>query len=71
MGNHKAIEVDLHNKEHVHSGKSSIKISYKAFGDWYGVGFVDPANDWGDILGGYDLTRAKTFSFRAKASRKI
>lgn len=70
MGNHKAIEVDLRNKEHVHSGKSSIKISYKAFGDWYGVGFVDPANDWGDILGGYDLTGAKTFSFRARASRK-
>lgn len=68
MGNYKSIEVDLNHQEEVHSGNTSIKISYKARNNWYGVGFVNPANDWGDILGGYDLSGAKTFSFWAKAN---
>ena len=68
MGNYKAMQVDLNNKNEVHSGNTAIKISYTARDNWYGVGFVDPANDWGDILGGYDLTDAKYFSFWAKAN---
>lgn len=68
MGNYKAIEVDLNNREDAYSGDTSIKISYKARENWYGVGFVDPPNDWGDILGGYDLSGAKKFSFWAKAN---
>ncbi|MBT8268406.1 MAG: hypothetical protein KJN59_04210 [Bacteroidia bacterium] len=67
MGNYEAIEVDLKNTEDVYSGKTAVKISYKANSDWYGVGFVDPANDWGDILGGYDLSGARTLSFWAKS----
>ncbi|MBT8220450.1 MAG: hypothetical protein KJP00_11520 [Bacteroidia bacterium] len=68
MGNYEAIEVDLNNTEEVYFGKTAIKISYKARDNWYGVGFVDPANDWGDILGGYDLSGANTFSFWAKSN---
>jgi hypothetical protein len=68
MGNYKALVVDLNYEEEVYSGKTSIKISYNARDNWYGVGFVDPANDWGDILGGYDISGAKTFSFWAKAN---
>lgn len=70
MGNYKAMSVDLHHQKEVFSGKSSIKISYSADYDWYGVGFVDPANDWGEILGGYDIAGAKKFSFWAKASKE-
>jgi hypothetical protein len=70
MGNYKAIEVDLNYKADVHSGNSAIKISYQARDNWYGVGFVDPANDWGDILGGYDLAGAKKMTFWAKANDK-
>lgn len=66
MGNYKDLSVDLNNTEAVHSGKTSLKISYNATKDWYGIGLVDPANDWGDILGGYDISEAKTFSFWAK-----
>ncbi|WP_299112664.1 glycoside hydrolase family 2 TIM barrel-domain containing protein [uncultured Winogradskyella sp.] len=68
MGNYKAMDVDLNSKDEAHTGKTSIKISYNAVGDWYGLAFVDPANDWGDILGGYNISGAKTFSFWAKAS---
>ena len=67
MGNYKAMEVDLNHKEEVHSGESAIEISYKELSGWYGLAFVDPANDWGDILGGYNISGAKTFSFWAKS----
>ena len=60
MGNIDAISVDLNYKEDVHSGEKSIKIKYDSRGGWYGVAFQDPANDWGSILGGYDISGAKT-----------
>ncbi len=68
MGNYKAMSVDVDHTENVHSGKTAIKITYNAVGGWYGIAFQDPANDWGDILGGYDIHGAKTFSFWAKAN---
>ena len=70
MGNYKFITVDHNNKEDVHSGESSIKISYNADHDWYGIAFVDPPNDWGENLGGYEIIKANEFSFWAKASKK-
>lgn len=69
MGNHEDMEVDLNCTETVKSGETALKISYKSTDGWYGFGFVDPANDWGDILGGYDLSGATTFSFWAKGSQ--
>ncbi len=68
MGDYKTIDVNLNNTGTVKSGKNAIKISFKGKNEWYGLGFVDPANDWGDILGGYNISGAKTFSFWAKAS---
>ncbi|MDY2587789.1 glycoside hydrolase family 2 TIM barrel-domain containing protein [Winogradskyella aquimaris] len=67
MGNYRAMEVDLNHTAQVHSGKTAIAISYNVGYDWYGFAMVDPANDWGDILGGYDISGAKTFSFWAKS----
>ncbi len=67
MGNYKAISVDTQNTEEVHSGKYAIKIEYKERSGWYGVAFVDPKNDWGDTLGGYEIEGAKKFSFWAKS----
>ena len=68
MGNHKAISVDLKSTEEVYSGTSALKLSYKDSDNWYGLGLVTPADDWGDIEGGYDLSGATKFSFWAKAS---
>lgn len=70
MGNYKALEVVTKSKTDIHSGSASLKISYNQVYDWYGIGLVDPADDWGDILGGYDISGAETFSFWAKASDK-
>ncbi|MFK7972383.1 MAG: glycoside hydrolase family 2 TIM barrel-domain containing protein [Bacteroidia bacterium] len=68
MGNYESMKVDLNNTQEVHNGSTAIKISYNAKANWYGLALVDPANDWGDILGGYNISGAKTFSFWAKAS---
>ena len=70
MGNYKAMTVDTKNQEEVHSGNAALKISYKQDNDWYGLGLVNPANDWGEILGGYSISGAEKFTFWAKASRK-
>lgn len=67
MGNYQAIVVDTKNTEEVYSGTHAIKIDYKEKSGWYGVAFVDPKNDWGDNLGGYEILNAKKFSFWAKS----
>ena len=68
MGEYKSIDVDLNHTETVRSGETAIKIDFSGKNEWYGLGFVDPANDWGDILGGYDISEAETFSFLAKTN---
>lgn len=68
MGNYEAIEVDVQHTEEVYAGEAAIRISYQDKSGWYGLGFVDPPNDWGEILGGYNLSGAKTLRFWAKAS---
>ncbi|NNC51109.1 MAG: hypothetical protein HKO01_11290 [Flaviramulus sp.] len=70
MGNYKAMAVDNKYTGDVYSGKAALKISYNQSHDWYGLGVVNPANDWGEILGGFDISGANTFSFWAKANKK-
>jgi len=67
MGNYKEMEVNLRNQDEVYSGTAAIEITYRGRDNWYGLGLVDPANDWGEILGGYDLSEATSFSFWAKS----
>ncbi len=67
MGNYAAISFDLENTTKVHSGNAALKIHYNDVKGWFGLGLVDPPNDWGDMRGGFDLSGAKKFSFWAKA----
>lgn len=69
MGNYKAMTVETQSTEEVYAGNAALKIDYTASDNWYGLGLVDPANDWGEILGGYELSGATKFSFWAKASK--
>jgi hypothetical protein len=43
-----------------------MKIRCSAPFGWTGVAWQNPANDWGDKPGGYDLTGAKKLTFWAK-----
>jgi len=58
MGNQAAIKMDVNCTEKPHSGTTCLKVRYTAPGDWGGVVWQDPANDWGDKPGGWDLTGA-------------
>ncbi len=52
-----------------HFGKSAIKAEYNASGDWGGVVWQSPADDWGDKPGGFNLKGAKKLTFWARGER--
>ncbi|SEB74492.1 Glycosyl hydrolases family 2, TIM barrel domain [Tenacibaculum sp. MAR_2009_124] len=70
MGNYKKMKVDMEHIEKLDSKRICLKLSYHQPYDWFGLGLVNPANDWGNILGGYDISGARKFSFLAKANKK-
>jgi hypothetical protein len=69
MGNFDAMEYDDDWRDRPHGGASCIKIGYNAEGQWAGIVWQDPANDWGDEPGGYDLTGAMRLTFWARGEK--
>ena len=69
MGNMKAAKVDDGCRSNPHSGTTCIRIEYKDDGDWAGVAWQDPANDWGTAPGGWNLTGAKKLVFWARGDK--
>lgn len=69
MGNTEAVKVDLGHVDNPKAGVSCIKLSYTEAGDWAGVVWQDPINDWGDLEGGYDLSGAVALEFWARGDR--
>jgi hypothetical protein len=59
MGNTKALKLDEACTVQPHSGNTCVKFEYSAKDQWAGVVWADPASDWGDQPGGWDLTGAK------------
>jgi hypothetical protein len=55
------------------NGKTCIRIDYSAKrsqgAGWAGIYWQDPALNWGNMKGGYDLTGANTISFWARAEK--
>ncbi len=48
------------------SSKTCLKLEYRAPNDWGGIVWQNPANDWGDKPGGFNLTGAKKLTFWAR-----
>lgn len=69
MGNRKAIFLDADCKEKPRAGETCLKIEYQSAGDWAGVSWQDPPNDWGDRPGGYDLSGARRLTFWARGEK--
>ena len=69
MGNTGAIQMDSNCPDLPHSGKACLKATYTADGDWGGVVWQSPADDWGSLPGGWDLTGAKSLTFWARGGR--
>jgi len=70
MGDYSDIAVDQACFDNPHSGTTSIKIVYTnkvtQGARWAGVYWQNPANNWGDRQGGYDLTGAAKLTFWAR-----
>ena len=68
MGNASDIRVDTASTDNPHSGTTCIKCAYYAPNSWGGVVWQNPANNWGDSPGGYNLTGAKKLTFWARGA---
>ena len=66
MGDAKAIKVNPACAEKPRAGASCLKCEFASDKGWGGVVWQNPANDWGDEGGGYDLTGAKKLTFWAR-----
>lgn len=66
MGNTKAIKIVEDCPDDPHAGKTCLRVEFGAKDGWGGVAWQDPANDWGDAPGGFDLDGAKRLSFWAR-----
>jgi hypothetical protein len=68
MGSKDAITFNDRSAEDPHSGPTCIKVEYKAVGDWGGIVWQNPENDWGDKPGGFNLTGATRITFWARGA---
>lgn len=73
MGDSADIKMDLGCKENPYSGKTCIKFTYTAEGkggaSWAGVFWQNPANNWGETKGGFDLRGATKLTFWARGEK--
>lgn len=69
MGNAGAIRMDATSPDDPHTGQTCLKAVYTAGDSWGGVVWQNPANDWGDLPGGWDLTGAKKITFWARGAK--
>ncbi|MDG1874256.1 MAG: glycoside hydrolase family 2 TIM barrel-domain containing protein [Mariniblastus sp.] len=69
MGSAEAISLDPRCADNPKTGTHCLKISYKREDAWGGVVWQSPANDWGDLDGGYNISGAKTFKFWARGDK--
>jgi hypothetical protein len=66
MGDAASIAVDNHCTTDPHSGKFCMKCQFKATTGFGGIAWQNPANDWGDLKGGYNLSGATKLTFWAR-----
>ncbi len=70
MGDYTDLKINEAYAYNPHSGKTCMKITYTVRGTqcagWAGIYWQNPPNNWGDQLGGYDLTGYKKLTFWAR-----
>jgi hypothetical protein len=73
MGDTADLKCDIKCTEKPKIGNTCIKITYSAEKTqgqgWAGIFWQNPANNWGDKAGGFDLTGAKKLTFWAKGAK--
>ena len=68
MGSTRAIKLDPGSTDNPHAGKTCMRADFTDTQGWGGVVWQNPANDWGDRPGGFDLTGAKRLTFWARGA---
>ncbi len=72
MGDYGDIKINLASTEMPRSGNTCIKITYSGKmtqgAGWAGIYWQQPANNWGEKKGGYDLTGATKLTFWARGA---
>jgi hypothetical protein len=66
MGDTANLAIDEKCTTNPHSGAHCLKCQLKAASGFGGIAWQNPANDWGDQDGGYDLTGATKLMFWAR-----
>ena len=67
MGNIESLTLDGENADRKpYDGSAVIRMRYEGTFGWVGVAWQDPANNWGDLDGGYDLTGATALEVWAR-----
>ena len=70
MGDYGDVKYEGASKEDPYLGDTCVKITYNAKGTqgarWAGVFWLNPANNWGNIDSGYDLSKATKLTFWAR-----
>lgn len=73
MGDYTDVTMEQSSFEEPHSGTTCIKVVYtnevSQGARWAGVYWQNPANNWGDRQGGYDLTGASSLTFWARGEK--
>jgi len=70
-GTGKDIKYEAASKEDPYLGDTCIKIAYKdvSGNKWAGIYWQNPANNWGTVDGGFDLSKATKFTFWARGEK--
>lgn len=63
------VRIDYNCAANPHSGKSCVRVSSAAGNGWFGMAYQEPANDWGEKAGGFDLTGAKKLTLWARGEK--
>ncbi len=73
MGDYGDIKFDASSKDDPYLGDTCVKIVYNAKGAqgarWAGIYWQNPANNWGTMDGGYDLSKATKLTFWARGEK--
>ncbi|MGA2090850.1 MAG: hypothetical protein ABSH12_05240 [Endomicrobiales bacterium] len=73
MGDYGDLKINPGCTENPHNGKYCFKITYSARATqnagWAGIYWQQPANNWGDKKGGYNLTGATKLTFWARGDK--
>ena len=66
MGNTGAVRMNPDSTDNPRAGQKCLEVQYSAGGNWAGVVWQHPANDWGASPGGFDLTGSTKLTFWAR-----